>query len=134
MSEEIRDAADFRHFTFVGDERTLELYCKLCSKEVHTSEWWGNGNWDFKTKPEDTANLLTFLLAAGSHECPKVVSLVEDSFMTSAEMQQIKDAAVATGRYREIQPSRSKENPYANLEPTEFVERVETVKPNPNVL
>lgn len=70
-----------------------------------------------------------------SKKCPRVVSPAEDSSMTNAEMQQIKDAAVATGKYREVETSEKKEIPV----PLEIFlavgnRKMETPEVNPNVL
>ena len=81
-----------------------------CGNEVDTDSE------DLHMTPWDYLNAVLAHEKECPKKCPKPVSPAEDSSMTSAEMEEIKDAAVATGRYREIQPSRSKENPYAKIE------------------
>lgn len=103
------------------DER-IELSCKSCEREVYSDCQSGT--------------LSDFMLAAGDHECPKVVSPAEDSSMTNAEIQETRDVAVATGKFQvREKPQVSRGNPYASTqEVVEFVERVKTVNPKNNVL
>lgn len=100
------DPINFEDFLITGDERYISLCHNKCKTEVTEDiEWWGE------------LPLLKLLTAVGEHECPKRAYLVEDSFMTNAEMEEIKDAAVATGRYQvRGKPFQFKGNPYAKVE------------------
>lgn len=81
----------------------IELSCKSCEREVYSDRQSGT--------------LSDFMLAAGDHKCPKPVSPAEDSFMTNAEIQEARDAAVATGKFQvRGKPQVSKGNPYEKIE------------------
>lgn len=100
-----------------------------CGNEVDTDSE------DFYMNPWDYLNAVL----AHEKECPKkcktVASPAEDSSTTNAPVQPEADAAADLEKQSNRHSSQSRGNPYAKTqEVMEFVERAQTVKPNPNVL
>lgn len=96
-------------FYFEGSYRAgvAYLFHRPCGGEV--------AELDFDDTVSVTAEDIAFKVM--NHECPKPVSPAEDSFMTNAEIQETRDAAVATGKFQvRKKPQVSKGNPYEKIE------------------
>lgn len=102
-------------------DECIELSCKNCEECVYSDRQSGT--------------LSDFMLAAGDHKCPKVVSPAEDSSTTNAKLLVNQDVVALNEEIQKYKftphNSPSKENPYANLEITPIVT---TIKVDPTKL